>query len=71
MLQLPFSKMITCCSFSTVSSILKLTSLQSLADLSLHSRLNQWHSAAICIDRENNVCCWCTNIEIGVVVVFM
>lgn len=71
MVQLPFSKMITCCSFSIVYSLLKLTSLQSLADLSLHSRLNPWHSAAVCIDRENNVGCSCTNIETGVAAIFM
>lgn len=69
--QLPFSKMITCSFFSTVSSVLKLTSLQSLADLSLHSRLNPWHSAAVCTDRENNVGCSCTNIETGDVAIFM
>lgn len=45
--------------------------LYSLADLSLHSRLNPWHSAAVCIDRENIVGCSRTNIETGAVLIFM
>lgn len=67
--QKQLSKMIKCC-FSTASSALKLTSSQCLADPSLHSRLNPWHSATVCIDRENIVGCSCTNIETTVVVIW-
>lgn len=63
--------MIIRCSFLTISAVQKLASSQSPADLSLHSRLNPWHSAAVCIDRENNVSCSCTNIETGVVTIFV
>lgn len=38
---------------------------------SLHSKLNPWRSAAVCIDSENNVGFSCTNIETGAVVIFM